>query len=220
MSWTAPITFSEGAPLTAAQLNTMIRDNLLETAPAKASLDAIGGYFVTDEYNRLVIRKPGISAVLDFSDESYYISGSYGDPISNLAGTQPSPGPSVTCQTGTTALVFISVGFKVTGGDADAALYCGVEVSGATDIAPTDKQAIACPILRTDNPSFHTEPPFPAPMAFTNIQAGHVIWFDNLNPGENTFKMVYKVGAQTGSQLPTDNGKATTRRRKMAILPF
>src|SRR5690606_31278867 len=37
MPWTDPVTFYDGDPLTAAQLNTFIRDNLLETGPGKAT---------------------------------------------------------------------------------------------------------------------------------------------------------------------------------------
>lgn len=37
MSWTVPITFVDGDPLTAAQLNVFVRDNMLETGPGKAT---------------------------------------------------------------------------------------------------------------------------------------------------------------------------------------
>ena len=37
MAWTAPMTAVSGSVLTAAQWNTNVRDNLLETAPANCS---------------------------------------------------------------------------------------------------------------------------------------------------------------------------------------
>lgn len=37
MPWTEPVTFYDGDPLTAAQLNTFVVENLLETAPGKAT---------------------------------------------------------------------------------------------------------------------------------------------------------------------------------------
>lgn len=37
MPWTNPITFEDGDPLTAAQLNTFLRANLLETGPGRAA---------------------------------------------------------------------------------------------------------------------------------------------------------------------------------------
>ncbi len=218
MVWTSPITFVDGSALTASQLNTMIRDNLLETAPAKSSLDAIGGYFVTEGYNQIGVRKPSLSNVYDTTDESYFIEGQFGDPIANMAKTPPESGPSVTCQTGTTAMVLISTGFLVTGGgttpvtdpDNQRSLVVGVEVSGATTIPATEKQALVCYSL------LPTAPSNTLVFRFTNVQAGHVLWFDNLNPGENTFKMVWKIGSKVGS----DDGKATIRRRKMLVMPF
>ncbi len=49
MAWTAPITFTSGSVLTAAQLNTYLRDNLNETAPAKFT--AAGQLFVSTAAN-------------------------------------------------------------------------------------------------------------------------------------------------------------------------
>lgn len=37
MAWTAPATFTTGQVITAADMNAQVRDNLLETAPAKAT---------------------------------------------------------------------------------------------------------------------------------------------------------------------------------------
>ena len=40
MVWTVPITFVDADPLTAAQLNVFLRDNMLETGPGKATTGA------------------------------------------------------------------------------------------------------------------------------------------------------------------------------------
>lgn len=51
MAWTAPITFYDGDPLTAAQLNTFIRDNLNATAPGIA---AVGGRLIVSRGRNVV----------------------------------------------------------------------------------------------------------------------------------------------------------------------
>jgi hypothetical protein len=53
MAWNAPITFVNGV-LPASQLNQMLRDNMNETAPAKAT--TFGGYFVSSGVNTIAER--------------------------------------------------------------------------------------------------------------------------------------------------------------------
>jgi len=51
MSWSAPRTWTTGEIVTAAYLNSNVRDNMLETAPAKAS--AGGDIFVATGTNAI-----------------------------------------------------------------------------------------------------------------------------------------------------------------------
>ncbi len=60
ISWTAPKTYSVGEVLTAATMNTHVRDNLLQTAPAKAA--AAGDTFYATAAN--VIAPLGIGTAL------------------------------------------------------------------------------------------------------------------------------------------------------------
>ena len=55
MAWTAPMTFIANAAITAAQMNTYLRDNLLETMPAKAT-ETGGAFFVTTGTNQIAER--------------------------------------------------------------------------------------------------------------------------------------------------------------------
>lgn len=126
MAWTAPMTFVSGTVLTAAQLNTHLRDNLAETAPAKALTP--GGIFVTNDVNQIVERVPK-SGFVDPSQDT--TSSSYTD----LATV----GPSVTTTTGTRALVLISAGITSSTTSASRASF---GVSGASSIEPDDNWSI------------------------------------------------------------------------------
>jgi hypothetical protein len=93
MAWTAPMTFADNTALTAAQLNTHLRDNLLETMPGKATTE--GAYFVTQSDNSIVER---VAVTARVSASEGTSSTSYVD----LATV----GPSVTFESGSNALVF------------------------------------------------------------------------------------------------------------------
>lgn len=56
MAWTAPMTAVDGTAFTAAQFNANVRDNLLETMPAKAT--TVGTYFVSTGNNSIAARRP------------------------------------------------------------------------------------------------------------------------------------------------------------------
>lgn len=68
MAWTAPITFAAAAVLTAAQLNTNLRDNLNETAPAKVT--TAGDLVYATAANALTRRAIGAAGSLLASDGS------------------------------------------------------------------------------------------------------------------------------------------------------
>ena len=61
MAWTAPMTAASNATFTAAEFNAHIRDNLLETEPAKATTN--DSYFVTTGANAIAQRSPGSDVI-------------------------------------------------------------------------------------------------------------------------------------------------------------
>jgi hypothetical protein len=127
MSWTAPMTAVAGSVYTAAQFNTFVRDNLLETAPAKAT--TTGSLFVGTGVNTIAERIPAKSRL---STGETTTSTSY----TNLATV----GPTVTVTTGTDALVLATC--TVQNNTSGTNVYSSYEISGATTVAATDDRAI------------------------------------------------------------------------------
>jgi len=120
MAWTTPLTAVANAAFTAAQFNASVRDNLLETAPAKAT--AAGQIFVSTAANTIAARVPTANGVAATETTT---STSYVDLTTS--------GPQVTSTTGTQAIVVITSGMSQN----TAGGYCNVSVavSGATTIA-------------------------------------------------------------------------------------
>ncbi|WP_304452917.1 hypothetical protein [Nocardiopsis sp. YSL2] len=179
MAWTAPMTFVANSPLTAAQLNTHLRDNFLETAPAKATEQ--GGYFVTDTAHRIVER---VGRRQTISTEEATTSTSYDD-----LATQ---GPTVTVQTGELALALWSCEMRSSNSEPTTCRVT-VDVTGDTTIAGDDIRAL------TNSTG-----------AAGRHQSTHAVFFDDLNPGENTWTMKYR----------TSSGEATFQRRRLIVLPY
>ena len=127
MAWTAPMTAVDGAIFTAAQFNASIRDNFLETAPAKAT--AANGYFVATGANSIAQRFPASLAVNLLETTA---SATYGD----LATF----GPSVTVTTGTKALVIITA--QVDNDTVGGTSLATVLVSGASSVPVSDDNSI------------------------------------------------------------------------------
>jgi hypothetical protein len=94
MAWTAPMTFKDGNVLTAAQMNLFVRDNFMETMPAKVT--GVGKYCVVDRNNHIVQRDIGRKEIN--TREACTKDGEYGDLTT--------PGPSVVRTTGPTCLVW------------------------------------------------------------------------------------------------------------------
>lgn len=122
MAWTAPMTAVANTAFTAAQFNIHVRDNLNETAPAKAT--TAGRIFVTTGANSIAER--AITENVITTGEST-ASGTYVDLTT--------VGPSVTITTGTEAILWIGCGMSnsTTAGGAMA-----FAISGATTTAPAD----------------------------------------------------------------------------------
>lgn len=127
MAWTAPMTAISGSVFTAAQFNQFIRDNLLETAPAKATTE--GRYFVAGGPNSINERAWDTQIINTIESTS---STSYTD----LA----TAGPSVTVTTGTRAFIFVTAQLVCdTSGQTARTTFA---VSGATTRAETDTEAL------------------------------------------------------------------------------
>lgn len=128
MAWSTPLTAVSNATLTAAQWNASVRDNLLETAPAKAT--AAGQWFVGTGANSIAARGIGFDRV-DTSESTS--STSYGD----LATI----GPRVSSlTTGTGAIVWFSA--QITNNTAGSGAIACVDVSGASTVSFGDAVSI------------------------------------------------------------------------------
>jgi hypothetical protein len=112
---------------TAAQFNTHVRDNLNETAPAKAT--TAGSLFVATGTNAIAERIPAgqFTAAAETTASTSFV---------DLATV----GPAVTATTGTKAFVFLRAGMENSG--ANSACHTSFEVSGATSTAASLNRAI------------------------------------------------------------------------------
>lgn len=169
MVWVAPATFVANTALTAAQLNTFIRDNLLETEAAKAT--TAGRLFWTTSRNAIAERPLSESFV---STTETTASTSFVD-----LGTS---GPSVTLFTGRYALVAISAAIR--NGSETSLAHINYYVSGATEQSHQEQSELKL----GGNAAGTTHP----------SRSMTVSWCTNLNPGVNTFTLQYKVSADDG----------------------
>lgn len=126
MAWGTPMTAVAGAVITAAQWNASVRDNLLETAVAKAT--AANGYFVATAANTLAQRFI-VENVIDTNETT--TSTSYTALATN--------GPLVSPATGTKALVFVTS--EQSNSTTGTTCYSSYEVTGATSITANDSTA-------------------------------------------------------------------------------
>jgi hypothetical protein len=88
MSYTTPLTAVSNATLTAAQWNASVRDDLLETAPAKAT--TAGGIFVATGANSIAQRLVGsdfVAATETTTNTGYVNLTTTGPQITITAGT-------------------------------------------------------------------------------------------------------------------------------------
>lgn len=124
MVWTAPMTAVDNATFTAAQFNTHIRDNLLETMPGKAT--TLGGYFVSDGANAISQRFSYTANVLTSESTA-------STTFTDLATV----GPTITNFV-SGASFFIFVGAEVSGSLTTTFSLMGFDISGDMTLAPTD----------------------------------------------------------------------------------
>ena len=170
MAWTAPMTFIANAAITAAQMNTYLRDNLLETMPAKAT-ETGGAFFVTTGTNQIaerVIKSARVETNQSTTSTTF----------TNLATV----GPAVTVTTGTSALVMWSAEMRNAAGSSQTAtVSMTVDVTGASSIPGTDSRRFT---NSAEDDGLH--------------QSFHAVWFDDLTAGLNTFTAKYKCSSGTG----------------------
>lgn len=121
------MTAVSGNTLTAAQWNTHVRDNLNETAPAKAT--ASGRWLVTNAANTIVERE-----ITSFNVSASETTTS--TTFTDLTTT----GPSRTLTTGTRTLY--SIGCLLSNNTAGVAAIASCDISGASTIAPADADSV------------------------------------------------------------------------------
>lgn len=197
MAWTVPMTFVDGAVLTASQMNTHLRDNLMETMPAKCT--QASQYFVGAGANRIIARKAAKNTV---NTQETTDSSSYTD----LATI----GPSVTIETGTSVQLFYGCQMKLSqvnqtgyasvrvtsaGTDADATVQGNTSNSG-NSIEPDDSYSVVC------DGTFST-------VGDELCTSLHMTFLDTLTPGLNTFTMQYRSGR---------GGSITFFRRRISVM--
>lgn len=178
MAWTAPMTAVDNTPFFAAEFNTHVRDNLLETAPAKAN--TVGSFFVSVGANEIAERAPATDIVAT----------SEGTPSTTFTDLA-TPGPSVTLETGTAALVII--GCSLGNDTTNVSTYMSFEAPGYA----------ASGVLRTVGKTSQTA-------ANMRLHASNYIWLDALTAGSNTFTAKYRV---TG-------GVGTFANRTLTVIPL
>lgn len=120
------MTAVSGSVYTAAQFNTFVRDNLNETAPAKAT--TLGGYFVTTSLNEIAERV-GARQTIATSETTGSTS------FTDLATS----GPAVTVTTGPLALVIFGAEQSNSG---SGSTRSSVDVTGASTIAAADVRSL------------------------------------------------------------------------------
>lgn len=178
MVWTAPVTAVTGSVFPSATYNQVVRDNLLQTMPALTT--TLGSFFATVGTHQLAERVP--VADYDFGS-STTTSLTYTDLSAGV-------GPSVTCQTGTIAAVFLYCNQNNVG--ATSAVWMALEISGATTQAASDSFAVQL-----------------QGSAGQHVGAGFLI--DTLTPGLNTFTAKFRVST---------SGTGYFSSRRLAVWPF
>lgn len=130
MAWSTPKTWTAETPLTAAELNFQVRDNLLETAPAKATnASGYGEWLVTAGPNQVAMRR---------IVRTYYTDAEA--PLTTSSTTPdflPSVFPiRVAVAHGGAVLIFWSASMK----SSDSLIFCGPEIE--RQVAATTNNAI------------------------------------------------------------------------------
>jgi hypothetical protein len=142
---------------TASQFNANIRDNLAETAPAKATTP--GSLFVTTATNQIAERTPVLATNLtqDTTTSTTYTS------TLDLGST----GPALTVTTGVSAIVIISASLQ---NSTTSSVRMAYDISGATTRAGADNRGVSM-----------------FGVASAGANTGISVLETSLTPGANTF---------------------------------
>lgn len=197
MAWTAPMTATINDTLTAAEWNTYVRDNLLETEAAKATaLPAVitdpdsatefnpGSFFVATGANAISELK-----ITEGNASKFATDTTTSTTYTNL---DDSYGPAINVITATSAIVMITA--ELGNSSSSASTYADFAVSGATTRAATDTTALRASGYSTGD----------------NMQRRAVYTKVSLTAGTNTFTMQYRTSASTGK----------FRKRQMVVFPI
>lgn len=162
MAWTVPITFVDGDPLTAAQLNTFLRDNLNATAPGIATtpgrLIVTAGKYQLAERQWVQATKRGVVTC--------------DSPWPSDPAEEGDPGPSVTFQHGGQFLALYDARIRPLGGV--GVLNYAPVIEGDTDNTPSVYRTA----VRSNRTSIY-------------YRTGGFYWFTGLEPGVTTVTMKY-----------------------------
>jgi hypothetical protein len=156
----------------AAQFNQFVRDNLNETAPAKAT--AAGTHFAGAGLNSIAERVTTGGSDLN--------SGTTTSTTFTDLDAPAAAGPSVTLTTGPRAILLYHCSVSNSG---TGSSRMSVEVSGATTIATAINRSIGI-----------------VDAAGSAIEVGDAVLYSAglaLTPGSNTFTAKYRVSASTGT---------------------
>lgn len=126
MSWSAPKTFTANSVLTAADLNTYLRDNSLMTVPSIATTPS--SYFIVSALNTIAERVPS----------SDYVPNSETTTATGYVGLS-TVGPTVSVTTGPSAFVFLAANTLNTSTNAT---WYSVGITGATTVVASDGTAL------------------------------------------------------------------------------
>jgi hypothetical protein len=134
MAWTTPLTAVANVPLTAAQWNASVRDNLLETAVAKAS--AVGQHFVATGVSGLAARisQNGTVNTVETTASTTY---------TNLATVGPQPTVTVS------SFVIIGITAKMANNTSGQSSFASYRVSGASVSASSDTVSVQTLVAST-----------------------------------------------------------------------
>lgn len=171
MAWTAPMTATANTAFTAAQFNTHVRDNLLETAPGKATSSFGNGSIpVKSATNQITFRTPSQAQV---TTEQSTTSTSY----TNLSTT----GPTVTVTHG--AMAFVSWHASIRNSSTNSS-YVSVALTGSNTDSANDDRALR---HRDGTGSSGEE------------MIGMSFLYTGLTAGTTTFQLKYRVIGGTGT---------------------
>jgi hypothetical protein len=164
MVWTAPLTAVLGSVFPSATYNQVVRDNLLQTMPALTT--TVGSFFATIGTHQIAERVP----LADYdSGMSSTSSTTYADLASGV-------GPTVTCQTGTVAAVFLYNNSYTSAGGTGS--WMSFDISGASSQAASDNFALQLQLAAGQH-------------------CGACFLIDTLTPGLNTFTAKFRTSSGT-----------------------